>query len=392
MIGRRRSNSALRIRGKKAEAIDRYRVAIVLQPRNVDLLNTLGILLEETGKPAEAVETYRQALAIDPKSSEIQSNLGVALIGQGLLGEGEAAYREAIRLKPTSAAAHNNLATCSANAATSPAPRTLSARRFASIPAIRRRTTTSASSWPSRQVRRRIASYRQSLDLRPDYPEARNNLGILLADQHRTDEALVEYAEAIRLRPDYAEAHLNRALTYLVTGDFARGWSEYEWRWQPPLWKGDAYVERRWTGGPLDEKTILFRAEQGLGDTIQFVRFAAALKKRWPSCRIAIECQEPIAELLSTCPSVDRAVVRGSGLPDFDYQTPLLSIPASLGSTSVEEFGGAPYLFPNPEKIASWKRRVDTLDGLRVGLAWQGNPGYKGTRTARSGSIGSSQS
>jgi Flp pilus assembly protein TadD/ADP-heptose:LPS heptosyltransferase len=373
--------NVLRSGDKKAEAIELFREVVRLQPKHVDALNTLGILLEETGKPTEAVEVYRQALAHDPKSAEIHSNLGVAYAGLDKNQEAEASYREAIRLKPRSAAAHNNLGNVLRKRGKGP-----------EAEAVLREAIRLQPSYPEAynnlgivlsnqgKIDAAIDCYRKALELRPNYPEAHNNFAILLADQHRPEEALREYDDAIRKRPDYAEARLNRALTYLVQGDFERGWPEYEWRWKPPLWKGDSYSLRRWTGASLDGKMLLLRAEQGLGDTVQFVRFAGRVKQRFPTCWTVLECQEPLADLLGTCPDLDEIVVRGKKLPDFDFQVPLLSIPAALGLKGDAYGCPMPYLFPPPGTVERWHDELNAHDGIRVGVVWQGNPGYKGDK------------
>lgn len=371
----------LRIQGKRQEAAECYRDLLKLQPKNVELLNSLGILLEEQGKNQEAIDVYRQALAIDPNAAEIHSNLGVALAGMERLDQAEAAYREAIRLKPNSAAAHNNLGNVLRKRGKVPEAEQ-SLREALRLQANYPEACNNLGIVLSHLGRydESVACYQQALKLRPDYPEALNNYGILLADRHDADEALRCYDEAIRIRPDYAEAHLNRALTYLVQGDFARGWPEYEWRWKPPLWKGDAFTDRRWDGGSLKGCTVLLRAEQGQGDTIQFVRFASCLKGQCEAQRVIVECQESLAALLATCSGVDEVVVRGQRLPPFDWQVPMLSVPRLVNLDVEHPTTPMPYLKPAAERVAYWGTKLQAVDGVRVGIVWQGNPGYKGDR------------
>jgi Flp pilus assembly protein TadD len=371
----------LRTQGKRRDAEECYRDILKLQPKNVDVLNSLGIILEEQGKNDDAANVYRQALAIEPTAAEIHSNLGVALAGIDRFDEAEACYREAIRLRTNSAAAHNNLGNVlRKRGKTADAEKSLreALRIQPNYPEAYNNLGIVLSHLG--KVDESIASYQQALKLRPNYPEAFNNYGIILADQHRPEEALHCYDEAVRIRPDYAEAHLNRALTYLVQGDFARGWPEYEWRWKPPLWKGDAFTERRWDGTSLKGRTILLRAEQGQGDTIQFVRFAYWLKEQREAQRVIVECQEPLAELLATGLGVDQVVVRGQPLPPFDFQVPMLSVPALLKIDVPTLVSPIPYLRPRAERCTHWRNVVQTIEGVCVGIVWQGNPGYKGDR------------
>ncbi len=118
----------------------------------------------------------------------------------------------------------------------------------------------------------------------------------------------------------------------------------------------------------------MLHAEQGLGDTIQFIRYAPLVHER--GGRVVVECQRSLASILSRCPGIDQIVPQGSPLPAFDLQAPLLSLPGILGTTLSTVPGTVPYIFPDPELVARWREELGRLQGMKVGIAWQGNPKY----------------
>ena len=172
---------------------------------------------------------------------------------------------------------------------------------------------------------------RESLRLQPDPPGSHVNLGNLLARQGDVDEALDCYEHALRLRPDFPEARRNRAYIWLTRGDFERGWPEHEWRLKCAELLLLPVNSPRWTGEDLDGRSILLIAEQGLGDTLQFIRFAPLVKER--QGRVVVACPKPLMRLVARCPGVDRVVDWKSALPECDVHASLLSLPAILGTT-----------------------------------------------------------
>ena len=219
---------------------------------------------------------------------------------------------------------------------------------------------------------------REALRLKPDYAEAHNNLGIVLVQLGRDDDGVKEYDEALRLAPEYPEAHMNRSLAWLGSGDFARGWPEYEWRWKVKPFKGQKEPGPRWDGSPLEGRTLLVTAEQGLGDAIHFVRYAAAAKEK--GGRVVFDCPVPLASLAETCPGIDRVVPRGQSGPVFDRHVPMLSLPGLLGMPPDAPAAAVPYLRPPADRVAHWREQLADVPGLKVGIAWQGSTVHKGDR------------
>jgi len=165
---------------------------------------------------------------------------------------------------------------------------------------------------------------------------------------------------------------MNLCFLLLITGRFEEGWEEHEWRWRM---RQSSMVERTfpvplWGGEPIAGRTILLHAEQGLGDTLQFCRYAPLIE---PGARVIVEVQAPLARLVSRMPGIAQVVVRGQALPPFDLHCPLLSLPRAFGTT-LATVPGKPYLAADPADSASWRERLAALPGLKVGLVWAGEP------------------
>lgn len=329
--------------GRHDEAIAAYRRAIAFKPLFAEAHNNLGIALRQQGQVEAAVASCREAARLRPELPEARNNLGSALEELGRYDEAIESLREALRLRPDFAKAHNNLG---------------------------------IAFWYKGQFTEADASYRRAIELMPEMAEAHNNLGNVLRDQGRWDDAQICYRQAQDLKPNYADPHWNQALVWLLQGDFARGWNEYEWRWQLKSLKPRQYGPPAWDGSSLAGRTILLAAEQGLGDTIQFIRYAPLIKQR--GATVFAEVQKPLRPLLSTMPGIDRLFVQGEALPEFDCFATLLSLPRLLGTTleTVPPImrDSVPYLTAKPELVEHWRSELDALPGFKVGIAWQGSP------------------
>jgi len=190
--------------------------------------------------------------------------------------------------------------------------------------------------------------------------------------QGQNQEAVACYRQALRHRPEWPEAHLALGHTLLLEGDFDRGWEEMEWRWRLPGVSLTPFEQPLWGGESLAGRRILLWAEQGLGDTLQFVRFAARLKQL--DATLVLECQPALARLMRSCPGVDEVVGFGSPLPAFDVHTPLQRLPWILRTTLTTIPAKVPYLEADAELVKRWQDRMAPHDGLKVGLVWAGNP------------------
>ncbi|HJT77032.1 MAG TPA: tetratricopeptide repeat-containing glycosyltransferase family protein, partial [Gemmataceae bacterium] len=336
---------ALAQQGKHDEAAAALRLALAAQPDYPAARYSLGNLLRERGRKEEAAASYREALRGRPDYGEAYNNLGLTLTELGRHAEAAVLLDQAVRLRPRDAGAHNNRGLALAGLG-----------RFAEAE----------------------ASYREALRLDPRDADAHTNLGSCHKERGRLEEALACYQVALWLRPGLPQAHWNRALAWLQQGDYERGWPEYEWRWRRPQTPPRRLPKPRWDGSPLAGRTILLWMEQGLGDMIQVIRYAALLKQR--GGRVVVECPARMVPLFSTCPGIDRLVAEGEPLPDFDVHAPLLSLPGLLGTTLETVPAQVPYLSADPALVERWGQELAGIEGLRVGIAWQGNPKHQWDR------------
>lgn len=339
---------ALNEKGNLDEAVVAYRQAIALRPNDPETFYNLGTALTGKGRLDEAIAAYRKAIALRPNFPEAHSNLGIALVGKGRLDEAIAAYRQAIAIKPNYPEAHSNLGN-----------------------ALRDKGEPDPA----------IAACRQAIALRPDYAEAHSNLGNALSDKGQLDQAVAAYRQAIAFSPDYADAHRNLALILLLRCEFEPGWQEYEWRLKVhgKLLPGRASSGPLWDGGDLSGRTILLQAEQGLGDTIQFIRYVPLVIQR--GGRVLVQSPKELIPLLRQLPGVERWLAAGQPLPPFDVRCPLPSLPRLFGTNLRNIPAQNQPLLPDPELAKAWRHRLQQQPpGLKVGLVWAGNPSHKNDR------------
>jgi FkbM family methyltransferase len=240
-------------------------------------------------------------------------------------------------------------------------------------------------------------AYRHALRLQPQFPIALNNLGNALKAQGRLDEAIKSFERAVEQDAGYVNAHFNLGTTCRLAGDAERGWREFLWREKSPGFAAPQVSASRWNGESLEGKSILLWAEQGLGDTLQFVRYAAAVKARVDGAelgRVFVAVQKPLLALLAKLRGVDELVALGE-LSDSakaaDYHAPLMSLPALPEFSQYAEaasFGrqagslpyGPPYLRPDELLTSKWREKLSSLAGYKVGIAWSGNPQHADDR------------
>lgn len=291
-----------------------------------------------------AISLYNLALAADPTRAEAYYKRANALKDSGQLEDALASYNQAIERKPDYAYALCNRAVVQ---------QSLGAFNEALI------------------------SYDRALAVDPNDPLAHNNRALLLQSMYRWDEALASYDRAIAINPSYADAHYNRSLTALFLGDFTSGWQDFEWRRQvaqrinsgaprefkQPQWLGDQ---------PIAGKRLLVYSEQGLGDTLQFCRYATLAATQ--GATVILEIQPSLVSLVKTLAGAAEVIATGSPLPPFDYHCPLMSLPLAFKTTVDSIPAPGPYLRSNPEKVAAWHSVLGVASAPRVGLVWSGNP------------------
>ena len=178
--------------------------------------------------------------------------------------------------------------------------------------------------------------------------------------------------------PDYPEVHWHQSLTWLQLGDYERGWAAYEWRWRRKRARPHPYKQPLWDGAPFPGQTVVLHSEQGMGDTLQFVRYAPLVKERGGT--VVLDCQPELVGLLSRCPGIDQVRPQSNTPSTGDRQAPLLSLPALFRTTVKTIPATVPYLTPDPPLVERWRSRLGEGHALKVGIFWQGNPKHKWDR------------
>ena len=307
-----------------------------------------AIATHQRGELDAAESAYRAALATAPGNPTATHYLGVVLYQRGRLDEALPLLRAAADAVPQEPEFHNNLGLALA-----------------------------AADYNDES----IAAFRRTLALKPDHAIACNNLGLSLQAGNRLPEAIAAFRDALAHVPDFAQAHWNLALALLAHGEFADGWRQYEWRLQVPEFAAqeDPAEGPRWDGVVRAGQTLLLTAEQGLGDTLQFIRFARPLAEG--GMRVLVRAQPPLIRLLATVPGV--AGVSGSGdtVPAHDAHAPVMSVAGALGVTPATIPSQVPYLTADPVRRAKMGVALATKGRMRkVGLAWTGSKTHANDR------------
>jgi tetratricopeptide (TPR) repeat protein len=377
--------SALLALGKREDAAAHYREAIRLKPTFAEAYCGLGAVSADKLHWAEAAEHFREALRIRPSFAEAHCNLANALKCLGKLNEAVACCREALRLRPDWPEAYDLLGNTLLSQGKPQDAITNFHHALRLRPDFAEAHNNLGNALQDQgKMDEAGKHFQEALRIRPDLPEAHSSLGSALYAQGRFQEALPCFDKALQLRPGFPQAHKGRALLRLLSGDFANGWPDFESRWAEPGFVKRQFVQPLWDGSDLGGRTILLHAEHGLGDTIQFIRYANLVKQRGGN--VIVECQLSLLQLLANTEGIDHLVARGESLPEFKTQAPLLSLPGifrtDLGNVPVN----VPYLQADAELVERWRlelinsairhRASDTKRTLKIGIAWQGNPAY----------------
>jgi tetratricopeptide (TPR) repeat protein len=362
-------------RGRLPEALSCMEKAVHLRPDHAKARNNLGVALAQANRPQEAIDHLREAQRLDPGYAEAGYNLGNVLGMLNRRDEAIAAYHRALNLKPDHYGVLNNLGLL-LQEAQRPGEAAILLRQAVRLrpQAAEAHNNLGLVLADLGRFEQAEACYHEALRLNPGYAEAHTNLGCSLKELNRVEEALACFDMALRLTPDSRSSLYNRALTLLQAGRWEQAWKDYEYRWGRKGMPERPMAGPRWNGTSLAGKTILVWCEQGLGDAIQFVRYASLLAER--GARVVLECPQMLMRLFSTCPGIDLLVAEGEPLPSHDAQVPMMSLPGMLGTTVDNVPCHVPYLSAEPERVAAWRRRLPPNGKFRVGIVWQGNPRF----------------
>ena len=364
--------------GRLDEAAQDFRQVAALQPSDLGAWDSLGETLIALGRPDDALAAYDRAIALKPDAAELHSNRGVALRALGRFDEALAAQDRALALAPAYADGWSNrgnvlkdlgrleeaLQNYDRALAISPRQPAFLVNRANVLRELGR-------------LPQALAGYDQAIALAPAYPAAHHHRGVLLMDLRRLPEAIAAFDRALALKPGDQDAAAAKAMALLLAGDFERGLPLYERRGRlAPETAGD---RPPWLGEqPVEGKTVLVWAEQGLGDTLQFCRYVPLLAER--GARVVLQAQGPLLPLLRSLQGVSALIVHDAAPPAFDLHVPLMSLPLAFGTRLDTIPAPAAYLGADPAKVEAWSQRLGPRTRPRVGLVWSGRAEHRNDR------------
>jgi len=365
--------------GRLADAERIYWEVLRQQPNHFDVLNLLGVIALQTRRTERAVELIKKAIGLNAKIASTHRNLGNALWDLKRPEEALASYDRAIALKPDYAEAHYNRGVILQDLkrheeALATYDKAIALKRDCAEAHNNRGNVLRNLKRPEEAM----VSYNKAIAVKPDYAEAHYNRGVILQDLRRPEEALASYHKAIALKPDYAEAYWNQSLCLLLMGQFEQGFRQYEWRkkvkerlglrsYPQPLWLGEEDIAG---------KTLFIYWEQGLGDTIQFCRYAELVEAR--GAKVILSVQKPLRWLLKQISPTIQVIGPNEAPANFDYHCPLLSLPLALGTTVETIPAEHHYIKAENELRLAWSARLPPKTKPRIGVVWSGAAAYKG--------------
>lgn len=368
--------------GQMGEALRLISAALKINPRSAEALVNLSNVMHALKRDQDALDCLDKALALKPDDPLALGNRGSALLTLNRPGDALASFEALLRLDPRNGEAMMNrgiakatllrhdeaLADFDAALALMPGHPNALYNHGSALLALGR---------PAEA----LADFDRTLAAIPAHPRAWINRGRALQQLNRHAEAVQSFDKVLALKKDDADAHSNRALSLLTLGELHEGFKQYEWRWKrsgirdtrrgynKPLWLGEF---------PLGNRTILLTAEQGLGDTIQFARYAPLLAQS--GAKVVLEVPPELKALLSSLDGVSACVARGEPLPAYDVHCPLGSLPVALKTDATNIPANIPYLRADAAYVSKWRPKLDALAGKRVAIAWAGQANHANDR------------
>lgn len=325
-------------RGRSDDAVTAFEAALDCNPQFAEAATNLGLALARAGRIADAEAAHRRALTIRPNYSLASYNLGQLLHRNARAREAIDCYRAALAAEPGNLPARFNLAT-----------------------ALRHSGDTQAAE----------IEYRRAIALAPANHEGWLGVGLAQKDRGEFEAAIGSFEESLRRHPTAPDAHLNLSLALLSLGRFAEAWPHYEQRWNAvPLVNHRRRFDRpAWDGGALGQRTLLIHAEQGLGDTIQFIHLLRDLDA--DPAQLIVELPALLLPLLQPFGRYATLVAAGTTLPPFDCHAALLDLPRLLGLTVDRIRPMTGVLSADPARVARWRQRL-AGQGKLVAVVWRG--------------------
>ncbi len=331
---------ALRDQGNPDQALEALGRAVRIDPSVADWHLKRGHILQLQQQEEQALQCYRQAIVLQPDFALAHTNLGSLYAQIGQPEQALASYRKALSLNPLNASMHFNVGSVL---------QTLG------------------------KLDEAIEAYRQALAIDASHLGALVNIASVLDGQKKYDDALACYNEALARYPEDAQIHLNKAYMLLRIGRYSEGWKEYEYRWKRDGAPELHFSQPLWLGAEdLSGKTILLHGEQGYGDMLHFVRYTKLVAAM--GARVYLQVPASLALLTARCAGVTAVFAPGEQIPPFDFHCPLMSLPLACKTEVSTIPADIPYLKGDPARFTHWREKLGEKTGLRVGLAWAGDP------------------
>ncbi|MCS5586801.1 MAG: tetratricopeptide repeat-containing glycosyltransferase family protein, partial [Gammaproteobacteria bacterium] len=336
------------------EAVKSYNKTIQLNPDYAEAYNNLGVVLKDLKQFKKSIQSCVKAIQLNPDYAEAYNNLGATLQESGRLDEAVKSYNKATKLKPDYAEAYSNFG--------------------ATLQELGR-------------LDEAVKRYNQAIQIDPNYAEAYSNLGVAQKELGQFEEAINNYNKAIQLKPDYAEAHWNLSLVLLSLGNFKEGWKKYEHGKFTA--KEDRIIAKtpytQWNGEPLNNKTIVITAEQGVGDEIMFASCIPDVINQHPK-QIIIECDSRLAPLFERSFTQVIVIERKerskvdwlNKVGEVDFQVSIGSLPNFFRQDLSNFPSRQSFLTPNDILRTKWRKRYNRLgEGIKIGISWAGGNNTK---------------
>jgi tetratricopeptide (TPR) repeat protein len=364
--------------GRREDALATFDKAAQLSPNDADVWRNLGNALAEMQRPGDAILSFQHALKLNPRHWDAANKAALLLYPLERYDEALVYFNLCDELQP------NHFPT--------PYMRALTLRnlkRFEQALADNKRAhaldPTSADTCNNtgnvlRSLGRNeeaLSWFERSLKLQPDSPSVLTNKALSLSELRRFDEAFAVYHRARAIDPGHVATDWNLALLQMLTGDFEAGWMGREARWQIPVVSAGypRLSQPKWLGEEeIAGKTLLLRADEGLGDSIQFVRYVPMVVSR--GARVILVVHDELCPLLPGMAGVSQCLPKSAEtLPAFDLHCPLSSLPLAFG-TRLDTIPVERSYLPHPaaDRVQAWEGRLGPHAKLRVGLVWSGNP------------------
>jgi tetratricopeptide (TPR) repeat protein len=366
-------------RGRLEDGVRTIGKSLNIDPNQPNALNNSGVALRKIRRPNEALAHFDRAISLKPDYPVAHLNRGNVLRDLNRLDEALVSYYCVIALNPDDADAYLNRGIALKDLkrfdeALEILDYTLKLNYNYSVAHLNRGNILR----DLNRMDEALASYDRATALNPDYADAYSNRGNVLKDFKRVDEASKSFDYAIVLKPDFSIFYWNKSLLKLLIGEYLEGWKLYQCKinkeiinsnhrdYNQPLWLGVDF---------LINKTLLIYSDQGFGDYIQFVRYAAMVEQL--GAKVILEVPSELMTLFSSLKGKFILIEKGTPLPNFDYHCPVTTLPFAFKTTVETIPAQMPYLYAGEKRKKRWNEKLGIKTVRRIGLVWSGSDAHK---------------